>query len=385
VPDSGPLTCAGCGLLCDDVTVVSSSADGAVRLQPPCPLGAEWLSERLRRTDGPAATINGEPVDIEAALTRAAELLRGARRPLLHGFENATVEAARAAVALADRLGALVATRNGDWSGAPAVPLRGASTATLGEIRDRSALVVIWREDPERTHPRLLERLRFGGGASGRTLVVVDDRETATAKRADTHVTWPRDRDLDALLSLHGLQRGLAPASGELVAELRGLTELLGALPHAAFVYGRGLTAGTGGQRRALALHELVRALCHDRHVVTLELTDAPGTRSADDVLAWQSGYAGNVDFAAGHPELVTATRPIDDVDVSVLVEPGPTGSVVAGPGAEVWIRTAAAGVEASGTAHRLDGVPLALHAPRPGDAPTAAELLARLLAEVER
>ncbi len=53
--------------------------------------------------------------------------------------------------------------------------------------------------------------------------------------------------------------------------------------------------------------------------------------------------------------------------------------------GADVSIRTAAAGVAAGGTAHRLDGVPLALQAPLPGDAPTAAALLTRLLEEVGR
>ena len=123
---------------------------------------------RCGRADAPAATIRGEPADVEAALTHAAELLRAARRPLLHGFDGATVEDARAAVALADRLGALVATGalTGDWPGAAAVPLRGASTATLGEIRDRSRVVVIWREDPETTHPRLLERLGFGDGSN---------------------------------------------------------------------------------------------------------------------------------------------------------------------------------------------------------------------------
>ena len=164
-----PVTCAGCGLLCDDVTV-ERSGDG-VRLQPPCGLGAEWFSARAGQSArGPAATVGGQPADIETALARAAELLRAARRPLLHGFDAATVEDARAAVALADRLGALVATDGvtGAWPGAPAVPLRGASTATLGEIRDRSQLVVIWREDPETTHPRLLDRLGFGGGSPSR-------------------------------------------------------------------------------------------------------------------------------------------------------------------------------------------------------------------------
>jgi formylmethanofuran dehydrogenase subunit B len=382
------------------VTVVRSGDD--VRLHPPCELGAQWFSARAGRSaSGPAATVGGEPSDIETALSRAAELLRAARRPLLHGFEAATVEDARAAVALADRLGAVMATDGvtGAWPGAPAVPLRGASTATLGEIRVRSQLVVIWREDPETTHPRLLDRLGFGSGSTA-ALMVVDDRDTATARRADLRLRWPREHDLEALTGLHALQRRLALRGTELAPELEGLLEQVNAVPHATFVHGPGLTAGAGGQRRALALHELVRALCHDRHVVTLALPGAAGTRGAQDVLTWQSGYPGNVDFANGHPELVTATRPLaaaEGVDVSLRIEGAPDnelagvteivlGSLTAtatATEAEVSIRTAAAGVHAGGTAHRLDGVPLALQAPLPSDAPTAAALLTRLLEEL--
>ncbi len=380
----GPVTCAGCGLLCDDVAVETSG--DRVRLRPECPLGAQWFAERVRPRDAAPATIDGQPANLESALARAAELLRRSRRPRLHGFENATIEDARAAVALADRLGALITTgaKADPWPGAPAVPLRGASTATLGEIRDRSPLVIIWREDPETTHPRLLDRLRLDGDDE-RALVVVDDADTATAARARLRLRWPRERDLEAIATMHALQLGLPVRGDKLEQPLSGLLKRVQDVPHVAFVYGAGLTDGAGGQRRALALHELVRALSHERHAVTLELPRAPGTRSADDVLAWQSGYGGAVDFAGGHPEWVTATEPPGDADVTVHVESGPDGSVVAGLGVEVRIRTAAAGVEASGTAHRLDGVPLTLQAPMAGDAPTAATLLARLLEEVRR
>ena len=402
--DFGPVTCAGCGLLCDDVTVERPNGD--VRLQPPCPLGVQWFSERLRRPAPAPATISGQPADVQTALTRAAGLLRRSRRPLLYGFEAATVEDARAAVALADRLEALIATESvsASWTGAPAVPLRGTSTATLGEIRDRSRLVIVWREDPETTHPRLLERIGFEGGASSRLgakrrLLVVDDRETTTARRADLRLRWARERDLDALTTLHLMQRRLRPASdveGELVALLEHINEV----PHIAFVYGGGLTNGAGGQRRALALHELVRALCHERHVVTLALPRGTGTTGAQDVLAWQTGYCPNVDLSSGHPELATATQPLaadqEGVDVALRIEGAqarlPAGaaeialcSAPAGADVDVSIRTAAAGVEAAGTAHRLDGVPLTLQAPLAGDAPTAAALLTRLLAEIER
>ena len=385
MPEYGPITCAGCALLCDDVTV--SVAGDEVGLEPGCPVGAAWFWQRIvSEADGPAATINGAPADLDAAMARAAELLRAARRPLVGGFDGATVEAARAAVALADRLGALVSIgAGGSWPGAPAAPLRGLSTATLGEIRDRSRVVVIWREDPETTHPRLLYRLGFGIVDDARSLIVLDDRETSTIERGQVRLSWEPERDLEALVGLHVLQRRPTASVGELEPQLRDVLDRLAAVPHAAFVYGPGLTGGAGGQRRALALHELVRSLCHERHVVTLELPRAPGSRSADDVLAWQSGYGGAVDFAGGHPELVTDAPPLDDVDVTVLVEPGPAGSVVAGPGDEVWIRTSSAGVSAAGTAHRLDGVPLTLQAPIDDGAPTAAALLARLLDEVQR
>ena len=52
--------------------------------------------------------------------------------------------------------------------------------------------------------------------------MVVDDRDTATARRADVRLRWPRDHDLDALTSLHVLQRGLAPRPGDLAASSAG-------------------------------------------------------------------------------------------------------------------------------------------------------------------
>ena len=380
MPES--LICAGCALLCDDVTTER------LHLRPACALGDAWLAERwasvgdtssvLDAPDVPDATVAGVPADPAIALARAAQRLLDARRPLVHGFANATVEDARAAVTLADRLGAIVATGPlaEPWPGAPAFPLRGSSSATLGEIRDRSQLVIVWREDPETTHPRLLQRLGFGADGSPtrvggpRALVVVDDRDTATARRADLVVDWADDRDLEALAELF---------------------ERFDDAAHATVVYGAALAGGIGGQRRELALHELVRRLSHGRHVVTLSLPGTPGIRSAGDVLVWQTGYAGTVDLVSGHPELVIATEPLIEhelIDLALCVEDDPGAGVPtialshrAQPtDAEIWIRTAPAGVAAAGTVHRLDGVPLTLQPPMRSAAPTAATVLGDLL-----
>ena len=241
--------------------------------------------------------------------------------------------------------------------------------------------MIVWREDPETTHPRLLQRLGFGPGGSPtrvdgpRTLVVIDDRDTATARRADLVVDWPEDRDPEALAELF-----------ERYDDAR----------HATVVYGAALAAGPGGQRRELALHELVRRQSHERHVVTLSLPGTPGIRGAGDVLAWQTGYAGTVDLASGHPELLGMTEPLiehDLIDLALCVEDDPGDGVPTivlshrAPPAdtEVWIRTAPAGVAAAGTVHRLDGVPLTLSPPLRSTAPRAASVLADLLRATDR
>jgi formylmethanofuran dehydrogenase subunit B len=370
--------CAGCGTVCDDVVVDLTAAP--VRVEPRCPVAETWFAARVPDDDADAR-VQGEPVAVDVAVRRAAELLRDARRPLICGFDGATVEAACVAIALADQLGAAVDTGAGRAGGADA--LRGSSTATLGEIRDRAQVVVVWRADPETTHPRLLSRLRLP--RAGRTLVVVDDHNTPTAARADVRLPIAPERDVEALTRLHAFEKGLDPAASDLDDGLRALLDRLHEVAHAAFLH------GGGDRRRALALHELVRKLNDERHVVTLALRRAGGARGAEDALIWQTGYAGAVDLGSGHPELLEAERWEADVLLSVERDPGevPEDTAVIAlssapvAGAEVVVRTAGAGIGVGGTVHRMDGVPLALASPLPSDRPSAAEVLERLLAEL--
>jgi formylmethanofuran dehydrogenase subunit B len=374
------VVCAGCGTVCDDVVVDLSATP--VRVEPHCAVAEAWFAARAHE-DGAGASVGGEPVTVDVAVRRAATLLRDARRPLICGFDGATVEAVRAAVALADQLGAMVDT-GGERAGG-AVALRGISTATLGEIRDRAQVVVVWREDPETTHPRLLSRL--GLPRAGRTLVVVDDRDTATATRADVCLRIAAERDVEAITRLHAFEKGFEPAADDLDDDLRDLLARLRAVPHAAFLH------GGSDRRRALALHELVRKLNDDRHVVTLALRRAGGARGAEDALTWQTGYAGAVDLGSGHPELLAdgLARREADVLLSVESDPGevPDGTAVIAlssapvPGAKVVVRTAGAGIGVGGTVHRMDGVPLTLETAMRSERPGAAEVLERLLAEL--
>ena len=338
-------TCAGCGCVCDDIEV---TADGLVRT---CPLGDAWFALGDRP---PVARVDGREVSLGEAADAAAAILREARAPLVYGLAGTSCEAQRRAVALAEAAGAVIDV--GAATGA--VAAIGSSTATFGEIRDRSELVVFWRADPALTHPRLLERLRLDPSA----MVVVDSQRTATAEAAGAFVEV--HDDFEALWALRG-------GEGALVDRLRTAR-------HVAFIH------GALDELTALALHSLVRDLARDRHAVTLGLRGG-NARGAEDVLAWQTGFAGPVDFARGFPRECAA----EQVDAALVVAaelPGPlevptvvVDARVTATSARVAFATAADGIEVAGTAHRMDGVPIPLRAPRQSDRPSVEDVLAAI------
>jgi formylmethanofuran dehydrogenase subunit B len=318
-----------------------------------CALGDAWFALDERP---PLARVGGREASLDEAVDAAAELLRRARAPLVYGLGGTSIEAQRRAVALAEALGAAVDV----GAAAAAFQAVGSSTATLGEIRDRAELVVLWRADPVRTHPRLLERLRVT------TPVVVDATRTASAEAGE--FVEVRD-DFEALWELRSRVAGGPPRTHALDA----LAGRLLAARHVAIIY------GALDELTALALFELVRDLARDRHAVTLGLR-AGNARGAEDVLAWQTGFPGPVSFARGYPReepgrdcdamLVVAAEPPSGTVPTVVIDPRATVA------ADVVIAPAADGIEVAGTVHRMDGVPLPLHAPLTTDRPSVEDVL---------
>ncbi len=406
-------TCGGCGLLCDDL--VAHVEDGRLApLDRACPKGAAWFTAR---TDdrSPLARVDGRECRLDVALDAAAEILTEARLPLVHGLGDTSCEAQREAVALAEALGAVIDPSGPLADGGTSAALQsvGASTALLGDLRDRAELVVCWRADPLTTHPRLLERLRLEPGARGaRTLVVVGDPASATAAVADVVIALDPGRDLEALWTLRALVRE-APLTTDPALPMAALGDLARSLADvrvAAVLHDGGLARGRGGPRAVTALAALVRELFAITHPVTVQLRTAGNAAGAEDVLTWQSGYPTAVSYASGAPRFdpgASGTQALlarGAVDAALVVASDPLGllddaaaahlraipvvSIAAcetatAALARVAIRPAAAGVQRAGTAHRLDGLPVPLHAlvadERPGDDEVLAGLAARI------
>jgi formylmethanofuran dehydrogenase subunit B len=403
-------TCAGCGCGCDDIEV-AVAAGVLERLIRTCTIGDEWFAERA--VDAPSvARVDGREVDLADAVEASAAILREARLPLVSGLGQSDCESQRAAVALAEAVGAVIdpAGPGEDGAGGAAAQAIGLSTATLGELRDRAEVVVAWRADPVVSHPRLLPRLRLdrAGRAASRTLVVVDGGRTATAEEADEFIELPPELDFEALWALRALVRDV-PLDRDLAARLP-----LDALEQLA---GRLRTCGYGAvvhrlaqYANQLALHTLVRDLARTAHVVALPLRQEGNARGAEDVVAWQTGYPAAVSFARGHPRArpgeFTAAGLLErgETDAAlvvgfdalrhlppraadhlrriptIVVDPRATETAAA---ARVAFATAAGGVRREGTVHRMDGVPVTLRAPlateRVGDGDVLAAIAARI------
>jgi formylmethanofuran dehydrogenase subunit B len=361
----------GCGCVCDDIKLTPA---GPTRT---CPLGDAWFADRSGDRP-PVARVGGRETGLDQALDEAAAILAGARAPLVYGLGQTSCEAQRRAVALAEAAGAVIDA----GAATAAYAAIGSSTATFGEIRDRAELVVIWQGDPVVTHPRLLERLRLDPAC----VVVVDAQRTATAEAAGEFVELDADAGFEALWALR------AGIRGDEVGSLDGLAERLRGARHVAFIH------GALDELSALALLSLVRDLAHDRHAVTLGLRGDGNARGAEDVLAWQTGFAAPVDFARGFPReglraaallargdvdaaLVIAADPLEQLPAlrelpMVVVDGRATATTEA---ARVAFTTAADGIEVPGTAHRMDGVPLPLRAPLAGERTSVEDVLAAI------
>ena len=175
------VACTVCGCVCDDLRM-SVDCGRVIRAEGACRLAEPWLFGQDSRSP-PAAQIEGRAAAPEAAVARAADILRTACSPLIYGLSRSSTEGQRAAVSLAEQVGATIDTTASLCHGPSLMAIQeaGESTCTLGEVKNRADLVVFWGSNPVESHPRhferysLLPRGRFTPrGRADRALVVVD-------------------------------------------------------------------------------------------------------------------------------------------------------------------------------------------------------------------
>ena len=418
--------CTACGCLCDDIEL-TVDAGRIVTAKRACVLGKPWFQAR-RDDTGPVCLVDGAAAPLEKGLARAAELLWGANYPLAFGLVDQTCEAQRAATAIADWMGGCLDATGGSAIGAAeavAMQTVGKISATLGEVANRSDLVVFWRTDPAATHPRHFARyslLRKGmftpGGRKDRTCIVVDTHETKTARAADRFIQIAVQHEFEILSVLRAILRGVEvdeasslTATGAPLNQWRALADRMKQAKYGSIFYEPAECAAQAVSfseetARLTALFSLVRDLNDHTRFVALANLGRGNSRGTENVLAWRTGYPGPIDFSQGYPryspeeysaESVLSRR---EADAALVVGDRATGvlsaaalrhlesipRVVLAEADSDKTRTAAVafhiatdGIHSGGTMFRMDGVPLPIRPALTTTRPSAQAVLEQI------
>jgi formylmethanofuran dehydrogenase subunit B len=418
-------TCTYCGCLCDDIEL-HAAGDRIVRAARACTLGRAWFFNHPAEAKLPAALIDGRPAPIAAAIEAAAEILNRADLPLIYGLGNSTCESQRAAIELAERIGGVIDSHTSTTHGPTKIAGQyvGKLTCTLGEVKNRADLVIYWGTNPVETHPRHLTKFALTprgkfipDGRRDRTMVLVDVRETLSAKASDLFVQIRPGADLEVLTALRALvhggtvDRGLVEATGVTIGQLEDLVLRMKRARFGVFFFGSGLTMTRGKHANVAALLTLTAELNDFTKFATIPMRDYGNEAGADNVMSWQAGYPFGIDFTRGYPRSnpgeftavdLLARR---DVDAALIVAADPWSTMPqtaldhldsvprividrrmtpASRAARVHFTTAAPGISSTGTAYRMDKVPIRLRSALPSAYGTDEDVLRGIRDSVE-
>lgn len=420
------ILCPTCGCLCDDIEVTIEN-NKIARVKKACAMGAsKFLNYSRERNSVPLIRRNGTlaAAELDEAIDAIAQTLLNAEFPVLYGWSLTSCEAIKVGIELAEEVGGVIDNQTTTCHG-PGVQANqefGEPTCTLGEVKHRADLVIYWGSNPEEAHPRHLERYsakskgRFRVDRKDRKMIVVDPRKTTSTKFADRVIQVEPGKDYELLTALRMALR-FEHIEGENVVglpvkEVEELAEMMRSCEFGVIFFGQGLTQTSGKSKNIEQLINLVRDLNYWTKFNLMPIRGHFNVTGSNEVLTWQTGYPYAVDFSHGYPwynpgdtsivdilrrgesdaTLVVASDPLanfpKDVARKLLEKPlmviDPHMSLTA-MAADVVIPCGFAGIEAGGTAYRMDGVALPLR--KLVDAPPGIlsdeEILSKILSRV--
>ncbi|OPX77021.1 MAG: Formate dehydrogenase subunit alpha [Methanosaeta sp. PtaB.Bin039] len=418
--------CTFCGCLCDDLRV--EVADGRVqKVRGACRLGASKIMghDRIKtpmiREDGVL-----REATYDQACARAAQILLEAKRPVLYGWASTSCEADRKGILLAEEVGGVMDTTATVCHGPSILGIeeKGLAGATLGQVKNRADLIIFWGCNPAEAHPR--HALRYSSnacgrftpeGRSGRKVMVVDVRETRSAKNADKFLRLIPGTDYEVISAMRMILGGKADVVPETVAGLpkTQLVETVEIMKNARFgviFFGLGMTHSRGRYKNVDNALSLVAELNAFTKFVVMAMRGHYNVAGIGQVMACASGYPMSVDYSRGAPYFNPGETTICDLlnrkeaDAALVIAADPASNfprstvealaevpvIQIDPFenpttllADVVIPSAIAGVEAEGTAYRMDGMCLRLRKLVDSEFPSDEAILQRIIDNVRR
>ncbi len=301
----------------------------------------------------------------------------------------------------------------------------GKVSCTLGEVKNRADLIIYWGGNPAECHPRhftkytLMQKGKFvPNGRKGRTMILVDIRETPSAKAADIFLQIRPSKDFEVLTTLLALVKGqrvdpeIVMETGLTVDQLQDFADRMKRARFGVLFFGMGLSMTRGKHMNSAAILTLAAELNAFTKFVTMPMRGHGNVTGSDMVMRWTTSYPFGINLSRGYPRFNPGEYSTVDVlirgdnDAALILgaDPGATmpqpaidhlsriPTIVLDPKvthtsrlARVHITTAATGISAPGTVYRMDEVPLPLRPALRSPYPTDEEVLRRILHAVAK
>jgi formylmethanofuran dehydrogenase subunit B len=296
--------------------------------------------------------------------------------------------------------------------------LGGKVSCTLGEVKNRADLIIYWGGNPAECHPRhftkytIMQKGKFVPNRKARTMVLVDIRETPSAKAADIFLQVRPNKDFEvvttmrALLKNQRVDRERVAETGLSVEQLQDLVDRMKRARFGVLFFGMGLSMTRGKHMNSASILTLAAELNAFTKFVAMPMRGHGNVTGADVVLRYTTGYPFGISMSRGYPrfnpgEFSTVDLIVRGDNDAALVLGADPGATMPQPGidhlariptivldpkvthtsrlARVHITTAVTGISARGTAYRMDEIPLPLRPALKSPYPTDEEVVRRI------
>lgn len=255
-----------------------------------------------------------------------------------------------------------------------------------------SALRRMINDERTRSLPKTQQEPYPSLSKKGRKLIVFDVRRTRTAEIADYFVQVEPNKDYELLQALRLLVRDeeleVDEVAGVPVEHLEEIADVMINCSFGVLFFGLGLTMSRGKLQNVEAALSLTRDLNAYTKFMIMPMRGHFNVTGADTVFTWETGYPYAVDFSKGYPRynpgetsavdvltneesdagLVVASDPVSNLPRKAVNHLVKNPLIVIDPHvnatsqmADVVFPAACVGIEATGTAYRMDHVPLPL------------------------
>lgn len=406
--------CTGCSLLCEDIEVTIEGGKIA-KTKNLCRKGLGHF--RSLYTDRAVLMADGAGASPEKAVARAAEVLRDAKRPLLFGWSNSTLEAQAIGIKLARKLGAVVDDTSSFCQGVlmEKVIRKEIPTCSLDDVRNYGDTILFWGSDPSSSHPRHMSRFSYfprgeklqKGYEEDRSAFAIDVRKSPTAKIvADGYFRIQPGEDGEFIDAIVSVLDGKIPKVEDKKRMISFVTELKKAKFGVVFP---GLGLAYSLKDRMDAFVNLVRRFNEITKFNVIPVVGHYNTRGFNQTLFDEAGCINRASFAGGseavsHGPESSIMEAAKTCDAALVIGSDPISALPAGIAralarlpvitidphrsltsdiSKVVIPSAVSGLEAGGSALRMDGLKIAFEPVVGSTYPADADVLSSIMEAV--